>query len=150
MQNCLFVQPSHSYVNLKCGCLCLSWRRSVCQLFWVKWVLKLLSKCRYTFLWVCLFITDPPQENIILSIWHLGKMEIVAAFYWLYKDSIDTLSVKYYKDEQISRQDLLSYEQIFSHTATSIFHDVKSRSTWMEFIHVVSYDSYVMVSLSCV
>ncbi len=77
-------------------------------------------------------------------------MEIVAAFYWLYKDSIDTLSVKYYKDEQISRQDLLSYEQIFSHTASSVFHNVKSKSTSMEFIYVLSYDNYVMVSLSCV
>lgn len=74
-------------------------------------------------------------------------MEIVAGFYWLYKDSIDTLSVKYYKDEQISRQDLLLWT-FFSHTATSIFHNVKSKSTSIEFIHV-SYDSYVIVSLLC-
>lgn len=125
------------YMNMVVVILCLSWRKSVCQLFWVKRVLMLLSKCCETFLWVCLFITDPPQENIILNIWHIGKMKILAAFYWLYKDSIDNVSAKYHKEEQISRQVLLSYEQLFSHTSTSIFHNVKFQSTSMELIPVV-------------
>lgn len=64
-------------------------------------------------------------------------MKIAAALYWLYKDSIDNVSAKYHKEEQISRQVLLSYEQLFSHTSTSIFHNVIFQSASMELIPVV-------------
>lgn len=77
-------------------------------------------------IWSFYWFTTP--KNMILNIWHLGKMETVPAFYWL----LNTISAKNDKYEEFCRTAGDLFYCILLHIISAVF--------WIFFLYYLSHE----------